>query len=100
MTCFRIGIATCRIAEILNEHLGKNDKVSGFFVIETGNQTTYSGEGIMLDEFKKSGGIENYSGLGVAPKRIYDREFNEALCRSVTFSKTYYKLNYDARNSN
>ena len=100
MTCFRFGIAASRIAEILNSRMNITEKVSCLFFLESGNQTTFSGEGFLLEEFKKTGKLGNFSGMGMQPKRIYDRDFDDALCRSVTFSETYYKMSYDGRNSN
>ena len=64
MTTFRTGIAASRIAEVLNQRLGIDDQVSCMFLMETGKQATLSGEGYLLEEFKKSGKILQYSGIG------------------------------------
>ena len=64
MTAFWIGIGASHIAEVLNSREGNNDRVSSMFIIETGKQATLSGEGYLLDEFKKTGRISQYSGLG------------------------------------
>ena len=99
MTSFRIGIGASRIAEVLNKRLGIDDRVACLFFMETGGQTTYSGEGYLLEDFKKNGKISNYSGNGEQTRRIYDREFSEASLRCVNFSETYHKLQYDCRDS-
>ena len=99
MTCFRVGIAASRIAEVLNKRMEIEEKVACLMFMENGKQTTVSGEGFLFDNFKKTGKIEQYSGLGCTPKRIYDRDFDESKLRTVTFSETYYKMSYDGRDS-
>ena len=99
MTCFRIGVGASRIAEVLNSRLDNGQKSSCMFMIETGQQATISGEGYLLEDFLKSGKIENFSGLGTKLKRIHERDFKDAAYRLVKSDETFYHLNYDSCSS-
>ena len=99
MTSFRMGIGASRIAEVLNHRLGLDERVSCLFFLETGTQATLPGEGYLLEEFKRTGKISNFSGSVSNAKTIYDRDFKDAAFCTVKFDETYYYLHYDCAKS-
>ena len=73
-----MGIAASHISEVLNQRMGNEEEVGCIFMIQTGNQFTFSGEGNMFNKFKQDRKIPKFAGLDMQAKCIYDRNFEDA----------------------
>ena len=67
---------------------------SYFICIDTGLQTTFSGHGALLDQFKKKMPLSNYTGFGQIAKTSSDPKFNDADVREVNYVDTFSMQSY------
>ena len=84
----------------MNNRLKNGKKSSSLFLVDTGVETTFSGSGSCLDEFRAKRKLKSYSGYDDEPSLFYDRNYDTATIRFMQFDQAFHKVvPYDCRES-
>ena len=102
-TAFQYGIVTKRLCDAYNERVKGFSKVqkdaSIVMMLETGEQSTLSGKGVIYNEYLQTGLLQGFTGCGMTPVNFCDPNAQAAPIRKMSFADTYKGVTYKATRS-